>query len=158
MQSNYHNLPLINGVAQSDGSMYKAQHVSFNASKSRFSAGISAAYKKDAAIKIWQRTYTLSAKGLVIEDEFELSKIISPSVINFLTWANPDISKPGIVELIRDGRKVTLAYNKNVFEARIETIPLEDKRLSNVWGNEIYRLSLVAKKQALKDKYQFIIK
>ena len=43
------------------------------------------------------------------------------------------------------------------FDAEIETVPLPDKRLSNVWGDEIYRLTLKAKKMEMKGKYKFRI-
>jgi hypothetical protein len=42
------------------------------------------------------------------------------------------------------------------FNARAETIPQTDIRLSKVWGNELYRLSLTAKKQSLKGRYKFV--
>jgi hypothetical protein len=38
-----------------------------------------------------------------------------------------------------------------------ESVPLNDKRLSQVWGKEVHRISLNAKKASRKGKYQFRI-
>jgi len=40
----------------------------------------------------------------------------------------------------------------------IETVALDDPRLSNVWGKEIYRLSLNAGKMVKSGTYTFTIK
>ena len=50
-----------------------------------------------------------------------------------------------------------LMYDASQFDAEIIPIALPDKRLSNVWGDEIYSLSLKAKKMQLSGKYKFRI-
>ncbi|MFT4093358.1 MAG: heparinase II/III family protein [Niabella sp.] len=157
MQSNYHNLPVINGEGQQFGAMYKSRNVSFDKAKSRFSLDISGAYGKGAAVKSWLRSYTLSAKELKIEDAFELSEIKAPCSINFLVSVNPVTEKEGIILLQKDGKQVTLAYSKQLFDVNVDTILLDDKRLSNVWGKELYRVQLICKKPQLKGKYTFTI-
>ena len=157
MQSNYHNLPMINGEAQQFGAAYKSGNVSFDRSKNRFSLDISGAYAKSAAIKNWQRSYTLSAKGLKIEDAFELSEIKAPSAINFLVAVKPETDKDGVILLRKDGKEVSLAYSKQLFDVQVDAVPLDDTRLSNVWGKELYRVRLVCKSPQLKGKYTFMI-
>ncbi|ATL46443.1 heparinase [Chitinophaga caeni] len=157
MQSNYHNLPMVNGQPQPFGKDYKASNASFQEKKKTFSLDIAAAYGKDAAVKAWLRKYTLGDDKLVIEDNYQLAASKEANIINFMTWAQPDISKDGVVVLIKDNKQVRLAYDAAQFTASVETVPLPDKRLSNVWGDQIYRLSLKAKKLSLKGKYKFII-
>lgn len=158
MQSNYHNLPMINGVPQSDGAQYRAKSTTFNSAASTFSVDITNAYKPDAAVSKWVRTYKLEPKGgLTIEDNFNLSALTNPNQINFLTWGHPDISTKGIVKLVVNDKKVQLSYNAVQFEPVVETITLTDERLSNVWGKQIYRLSLDAKQKQLAGKYRFTI-
>jgi hypothetical protein len=157
MQSNYHNLPMINGQPQQFGAQFKANDVLFDPKKNIFSANISNAYNKDAAVRSWIRSYTLSANALVIEDAFELSELKSANQVNFLTWAKPDLSKPGIVQLEKEGKKVAMQYDASLFDATVETIPQTDQRLSRVWGSEIYRLTLTAKKQQLKGRYRYVV-
>lgn len=157
MQSNYHNLPTINGVPQHFGAQYKATDVSFNPTKKRFTLNIANAYPKEAGVKNWIRTYSLSANNLVINDQFELTEAKAPNQVNFLTWAKPDLSKAGVLLLQKEGRSVSMQYNAAVFEASVETIPQTDARLSNVWGSELYRVIFTAIKSPLKGQYKFLI-
>ncbi len=158
MQSNYHNLPMINGVPQQFGSAFRAKEVVFNSKKSTLSMDISQAYPKEASVKKWTRTYTLASNaGLTIEDDFELAAAIADNQINFMTWAKPDVSKAGIVTLEKEGHAVQMKYDASLFSATVESIPLPDIRLSKVWGPNVYRLSLTAKKIQQKGKYIFTI-
>lgn len=47
-----------------------------------------------------------------------------------------DISKNGVVSINVKGVKAQLNYDTNTFEPSIETIELNDKRLSDVWGKK----------------------
>ena len=158
MQSNYHNLPMINGVPQSFGAKYKATDVSFNPKSSTFSANIASAYPEEAGVNKWLRSYTLGKGELKIKDTFTLNELKDFNRVNFLTWGQVDIATPGVVAIEVNGEKVNLQYDKNTFTPSLETITLDDPRLSNVWGKEIYRLSLTAKKKALSGTYVYTIK
>ena len=148
---------MINGVPQSFGAQYKATRVQFNPRKNTFSADIASAYPSQSEVKSWVRSYTMSDAGLRIEDAFTLNKIIAPNQVNFLTWGNVDLSAPGEVLINVNGEKMKLVYDKQAFSAAKEVIELTDPRLSNVWGKEIYRISLNAKNSSLKGKYVFTI-
>lgn len=159
MQSNYHNLPMINGIAQSPGATFRSRNVSFDASKSIFSLDLAGAYPAEAAVEKWQRSYRLETKeGLIIEDVFKLKSIQASNQLNFLTWGKPEITTPGIIMLEKDGTKCRLEYESAQFEPVVEVVTLSDKRLANVWGDQIYRLSLHAKKKQLSGKYKLLIK
>ncbi|WP_455641271.1 heparinase II/III family protein [Parabacteroides sp.] len=158
MQSNYHNLPMINGVPQSFGSQYKATDVSFNPKSRTFSANIAMAYPEEAGVKKWTRTYTLNNSELKIKDSFTLKELKDFNRINFLTWDKVDIATGGVVTIEVNGEKISLLYDKNSFIPSVETITLDDPRLSDVWGKEIYRLSLTARKQVMSGTYNYTIK
>ncbi len=159
MQSNYHNLPMINGIAQSPGATFCSRNVSFDASKSTFTLDLSGAYPAEAAVEKWQRSYHLEAKeGLIIEDVFKLKSIQAPNQLNFLTWGKPEITSPGTIMLEKEGVKCSLVYESSQFEPVVEVVTLSDKRLANVWGDQIYRLSLYAKKNQLSGRYKLLIK
>lgn len=157
MQTNYHNLPLINGASQPFGAKYKATDVQFNPARMQFSANIATAYPEEAGVKRWTRTYTLGKDELKIEDRFALNGAETPNQINFLTWGSIDISRPGEIIVKIESVNAQLSYDKNIFTPVIETITLDDPRLSNVWGREIYRVSLNAKKTIPSGTYRYTI-
>lgn len=157
MQSDYHNLPLINGASQQFGAQYKATEVQFDENRNRFSLNMAGAYGKDAAVKHWKRVYTLSTDKLVIEDAFGLEATKAPNKLHFLTWAMPTLQGPGTVVLNKNGNSVQLQYDAGVFQPSVDTIPQTDPRLSRVWGDAIYRLVLTARKQQQKGFYRIVI-
>ena len=57
MQSNYHNLPMVNGVPQQFGSEFRATDVHFDPRRMYFSANIATAYPAEANVKKWVRSY-----------------------------------------------------------------------------------------------------
>jgi len=157
MQSNYHNLPMINGVPQKFGAEYKALNVSFKPKEKTFSLNIAKAYPAEAEVKRWVRTYVLSKGTLKISDAFDLKSAKQKNQINFMTWGKVDISVSGKILIEVQGEKIVLIYDKNVFNSSIETIKLDDPRFFNVWGKEIYRVSLLAKSVVIKGNYKFEI-
>jgi hypothetical protein len=155
MQSNYHNLPLINGVAQSAGSEYRSADVLFKAKKSTFSLDLAGAYPKEAAVEKWNRSYQLDDNGLSVRDNFKLKKAVHANQLHFLIWAKPDLSVPGTVLVEKDGVKLKMSYNPAQFTPSVETIDLPDARLSRVWGEQVFRLSLKAKNKKISGSYQY---
>lgn len=154
MQSNYHNLPMINGVPQKYGRQYKATEV--KATKNSFSANIATAYPDEAGVKKWIRSYTMKSDALMISDRFELNEIKKENVINFLSWGDI-IIKDGVIEISVNGVKGTLKYDTKMFKVKKECVKLTDKKLSSVWGAEVYRLSFIAKEKEHKGCYTFTI-
>ena len=154
MQSNYHNLPMINGVPQKYGRQYKATEV--KATKNSFSANIATAYPDEAGVKKWIRSYTMKSDALMISDRFELNEIKTENVINVLSWGDI-IIKDGVIEISVNGVKGTLKYDTKMFKVKKECVKLTDKKLSSVWGAEVYRLSFIAKEKEQKGCYTFTI-
>lgn len=157
MQSNYHNLPMINGIPQAFGSRFRATEVKADPKRQSFSLNIATAYPEDAMVERWIRSYRLTKNGLDISDDFKLKAAIAPNQINFLTWGKVDVSRPGVVIVEVGNEKAVLTYDNAAFTVAVETIRLFDKRLSDVWGDEIYRISLNAQKQILVGTYNYKI-
>ena len=158
MQSNYHNLPMINGVAQQNGRNYKATQVKFDSKKKKFSADIATAYPESAKVKNWTRSYVLKGDKLQINDTFELGEAVEKNIIHFMTWGDVDSSVPGKVIISVNGQRALLTYNPAQFDTALEEIPLTDKRLSDMWGKQIYRLILKAKAITKTGDYTYSIK
>jgi hypothetical protein len=159
MQSNYHNLPMINGKPQAFGSQYRSRAVEFDPAKQLFSLDIAGAYPEDGAVQTWKRSYQLEKDGsLKIKDDYVLRETQAPNQLNFMVWQKPDISQTGRVDINVDGKTVSLSYDPKRFVATTEAVQLTDRRLSNVWGNEIYRVTLDDRKPERKGKYEFVIR
>ena len=157
MQSNYHNLPVINGIPQSYGQQYKATDVICRPGRRFFSANIAKAYPEEAAINRWIRSYSLGDRQLTVTDDFSLKSAKIPNQINFLTWGKVGISVPGKVSIEAQGQKVVIDYPRNL-SVSLETIELKDIRLSRVWGGEIYRIVFKDKEIRTTGSYKFVIK
>ncbi len=158
MQSNYHNLPVINGVPQKYGSKYKASSVKFNAGKRQFSANLEQAYPEEAAVKSWNRAYAFKGKErFSITDRFELKEAKDYNQVNFLTREKPQIDESGLVLIHAKGGDVSLKYDAAGFKPTIERISLDDPRLSKVWGDCLYRLTFTATKLRSKGTYSFVV-
>lgn len=158
MQSRYHNIPEINGVSQAFGSQYKSTDAKFDKKKMEFSLNLANAYPQEAEIKGWNRTYRLNNDKLIIKDSFELNKSNHKNEVNFLTWGDIDISQPGIVKIHTSEVSAQLEYDKKSFDIELEAIALDDKRLSDIWGDNVYRITLKEKVKNRKANYTYTVK
>lgn len=160
MQSAYHNLPYINGKQQAFGSDFKAKDMQFSNSRNgaMISLNIANAYPAETNCKYWNRTYKFDRKkGLEISDDFLLTEAQSANQIMFMVANGVDEIAEGKLRLKGKKEALIFHYNKNQFNFEVEEIKLDDPRLSNVWGDKVYRLILTAKNSNTKDFYKFNI-
>src|SRR5690606_13592188 len=111
-------------------------------------------YPVEAKVNSWYRSYTLKSGKLWIEDDFNLQETKGANKLHFMVAEKPVISK-GKVSLA-NGNHV-LVFDDTQFVASVEVVSQDDPRLSNVWGKELYRVTLTAKDLRLKGKYPFVI-
>ncbi|MEI6275297.1 MAG: heparinase II/III family protein [Prolixibacteraceae bacterium] len=146
MQSKFHNLPVINGVDQKDGSKFKAKNSKFtaNTKSATFSTDIAGAYLPEAQVKSWTRSYTLNrGKNFKISDKFELSSLSkAPTSSNLITYCKVTETKPGLLLFEGDGFALTMTYNTKVVKPKIEYIEIKDKSLVRYWPKGVTRVVL----------------
>jgi hypothetical protein len=146
MQSGYHNLPLINGIEQKDGAVFKAKNSTFtaNAKTATFSTDIAGAYPKEAMVKSWVRSYTLNrGKSFVISDKFDLNTMNKPNTSSdLITYCKVSEVKPGLLKFAGDGFNMNMNYNPKVVTAKIEFIVVTDRSLRRYWPNGVTRVKL----------------
>jgi len=164
MQSQYHNLPTINGVQQAAGREYHAQNPQFSstASKVSFSLDIAGAYPANAKVRSWNRRITLDrTKNLVLSEDYILSEWKEPVKLNIITAFNADVSKTGWI-FLTDKRNKSLVYeiiyDPVKFMVSDEEKEVTDDRLIPVWGNRLTRLVFTVKDKSLKGQYQLILR
>lgn len=155
MQSNYHNLPMINGVPEKEGKQYKSRNVI--ARPNFFSLDISRAYPNTAQVNKWVRSYTLEGRCLMVTDDFRLNETLSANIINFMTWGDVKKVRDGLITLNVNALKAQLFYDHSVFNLQVDTIQLKDRNLLRVWGENVYRLSFTAKEKSKNGRYKFKI-
>ncbi|MBN2165986.1 MAG: heparinase II/III family protein [Marinilabiliaceae bacterium] len=143
MQSQYHNVPTINGVQQKEGKEFKATDFKFrkNSSGTYASLNLETAYPTEAAVKEWKRQVSLSKSGKVtILEKYQLTKQLERSSLNLMTAFEPKMIKYGVIELGNSNDKQKLAFDPKKLNAKIEKIDITDRNLKAVWGNAVYRL------------------
>ena len=158
MQSQYHNLPLINGQGQKDGRKFRASGTTCNASRRSFTTDIAGAYPAKTGIATWSRTCTLQKRTLILTDRFRMkTDCTAPHEEHFMLRKEPDLSHPGKVAIPTEGGVVTLHYDARIFTATAERIHLDDPALTRVWGSSVYRLVLKDRTTRTKGTYHLHI-
>lgn len=149
MQSQYHNLPQINGTDQHDGKQYAAK-VTEKAKRS-LTLDIAGAYPKEAGVESWLRTVALKGKELTVTDKYVLKEWKAETRLMFMTPQKPDITKGGIVRLGRCALKYPSA------KAEVEVEDMSDKLdpvLHPMWGDHLFRVCLKLKGKAQNGTFQ----
>jgi hypothetical protein len=161
MQSQYHNIPTINGVQQSPGAKYKAKNATFSADdkKAHFSVDISGAYPENAEVKKWVRSYVLErGKEFRIQDKYELTKVgDQPTTLNLVTYCKVSEAADGTLQLAGDGFTLALKYDSKIVTPKIELNEVTDSGLKRYWPDGVTRIVFEVNKPKTKGKNELII-
>lgn len=74
--------------------------------------------------------------------------------LHFLSAVPVERIAPGILSLKNGNQTIQMLFDAKMFDYSIETITLSDIRLSRVWGQQIYRISLTDKNTSKKGSYK----
>lgn len=165
MQSDWHNLPAINGTSQIAGADFRARNTSCSLRRLAFSADIAGAYSEAAECISWTRSYRLKQGSFEIRDSYSLKRRVMPDVENFLVQGEvylPGEPVPGAGDVpggsivVRNGDvSVKMAFPSCLVPS-VEEVQIEDRRLSVVWGPVLRRISFVSAPDApLTGTYSF---
>ena len=143
MQSQYHNLPQINGIDQKDGKEYAAKVVSHK--DGQLTLDIAGAYPAEAAVKSWKRTVIAMKSGISVTEDYELSEYHQPTSLMLMTL-DPDALQ-------------RIHFDANQLSAIIEDISDKlDPLLLHMWGKKMYRIILTVKSAKTKNKIKYTIR
>ncbi|SDX07019.1 heparinase II/III family protein [Paenibacillus sp. CF384] len=148
MQSGYHNVPIVNGVEQRNGSIYRAVDVDckLDDNAASLAMDIGGAYPESAGIKSWIRTISLirdSTSYVEIKDEFLLQQVTEDITWVLLSPHLPRREGEGSFILQDESHnKVSIQYNSTKLAGSVETITLEDPIMRGAWGEYLYRIRL----------------
>ncbi|MFO7933436.1 MAG: heparinase II/III family protein [Bacteroidales bacterium] len=163
MQSAFHNLPTINGVMQNNGLDFKAENVRYESSQrnAMFALNMARAYPQEAEVRSYRRSIVLNrGKSVELSDHYILKEWKEPVLLHLMTPMEVDTNEEG--EVILTGREnglepVHIYYEADKLSASAETIKIEDKKLQNVWGDELTRIILQVRSEAPEDEIKIII-
>lgn len=152
MQSSYHNLPTIDGIAQKDGREYCASNVEYTLDEQvcEIRMDIGGAYPKETGLEYYIRQVTLEKeREITVKDRFSFTDNSPASVhnltLNLMTYERPvPIAEESFLHL-QIGALSTLAVAGAKLLA-IEPLPITDARLMKAWKHDIYRIILQAEK------------
>ena len=143
MQSQYHNLPQINGVDQKDGKTYAAKVVSHK--NGQLCLDIAGAYPAEAKVNSWKRTVSAGSSAVTITEEYQLSDYSQPVRLMFITL-DPEALKH-------------IHFNANELTASIQDISNQlDPLLQGIWGDKMYRIVLTVKSTKTSNIIKYSIK
>ena len=154
MQSDYHNLPRINGYSQRDGKQYKAQVISHKIGQ--LTLDISSAYPTEAQIHHWHRTIKVQkGKQVEVTEDFALQSYLAPTQLMLITPVEPQLTKAGIITL---GDHV-LIYDAKQLTPEIEDLTSQlDSILKQMWGQHLYRIKMTLSSNKVKQRVKYIIR
>jgi hypothetical protein len=163
MQSQWHNLPTINGADQGAGRSHAARDVAYRATPAavRLSLDIAPAWPAEAQVARWVRAVTLDrARGqVVLEEDYKLGAAREPVRLHFLTPLAADVSRPGRVLFPGEGgRSHELVYDARRFAASVEERRIEDERLQPVWGGRLFRVALTARSARPSGRHRLVLR
>lgn len=165
-QSQFHNLPVINGYGQLAGRKYAAREVSslITPEFAQISMDIGAAYDPKAGVVEWKRKISLDRKKQIItcSDQYHLQKKADSLQQIFLTTATIELRSAGEIMLTtKMGKQIILAYPAGDFSFSVEYPSVEGMEYSsfvNKWpGASIKRLVFHSKNLTAKGNWLFTI-
>lgn len=142
MQSQYHNLPQINGFNQKDGKEYAVKVISQK--DGQLTLDIAGAYPAEAAVRSWKRTVSAMKSGISVTEDYELNSYSEPVRLMFIALSTDALQH--------------LHFDKSLFDVAIEDISDKlDPLLQGMWGKQMYRIVLTIKSTKTKNKLKYAI-
>jgi hypothetical protein len=150
MQSDYHNLPTVNGFQQLPGRAFAARNVSYSSDDdaAEVTMNLAHAYPVEAGIRAWKRAVRLTrGREITLTDEYALNAPPKALALNLLTACDVVVHEDGHIALnareLADGRMsgaAAIAFDPKVLSPSVETVTMEDNNVRRVWGERLTRL------------------
>ncbi len=165
-QSQYHNLPIINGLGQKAGREFEAVNVKsiISDKEATLNLDIANAYDKNAGIVSWNRTVKLNRVKNTVEltDDYALNQKPTSLQQVFMTICTIDNSVAGKITLkTPKGQVINLQYDPKVWEVSTDlpsTEGMEYVSFKTKWDNlPVQRIILNSKNLAQKSKNSFTL-
>ena len=149
MQSSWHNVPEVDGVAQQPGRSFAAGDVRATLSDevTELTMELASAYPPEASIATWRRTIRLDRGhgAVTIDDGWELTRDPGRVVLHLVTATQPREAADGRLLVPGEGRDLEIVYPRETLTATVEQRLVNDPRLEATWGQAVWRITLTAR-------------
>ena len=162
MQSQYHNLPQVNGFDQHEGRTYAAKNVKY--SPGCLSMDLAGTYPAEAGIKKWLRTVRIAEKKqkgkgkaqaeVTVTDRYTLNTLTAPTRWMLIAAVKPQCTAPGTISL----GSCTLHHHPSLNVTVEPLLPLMDSHLQLRWPDGLYRIVLTCPADLQKENGNWEIK
>jgi hypothetical protein len=155
MQSSWHNVPEVDGVAQAPGREHAARRVQglLAPDAAELSMDLAGAYPPEAGIRSWRRTVRMDRGGkrggtIVVDDAWDLTHDPERTVVHLIAAREPRPVAAGRLVIPSDPRDLAIDYPDGDFDVLIEERPVADSQLAAAWGRCVYRITIAARHPA----------
>ena len=163
-QSEYHNLPIVNGFGQNAGRQFTAKETWYNKKGplTEFSMDIASSYPLNAGVQTWKRKLSFDKNKEVIRvhEHYQLSKMESLEQI-FMTVSKVDIGLAGKIILTDEDASLAIQYDPKDWMVSAEypsTEGMEYESFKTKWdGKLVQRIVLQHRAPKLKGNHTFEI-
>ncbi|OON80177.1 heparinase [Streptomyces tsukubensis] len=162
MTSEYHNVPVVNGLGQPPGAMFRAADVTGRHTEDtdELTCDLAPAYPPRARLRTWRRTVRLvrgADERVEIGDTWHCREIPHSLSLHLLVAGELEPRSDGRATVSPpEGRSLSLTWDSTAFTAETETIPLTDPAFTRVWGTELHRLILTARRPASRGEHLLV--
>lgn len=152
MTSEYHNVPVVNGVGQPPGSRFQAVSVAARHGEDvdELSCDLAPAYPPQAGLENWFRAVRLvrgADERVEIDDTWRSRTPPRSLALHLLVSGDLTVQSAGRATVNPPAeRGLLLSWDAAEFAAETETIPLTDSAFTHVWGSSVHRLVLTARR------------
>jgi hypothetical protein len=172
ISSEWHNVPFIRGHGQylnmsnkgfSDAQFYRAKNVSYTADGilTELSMDLKDVYPGECGIESWKRIFRFDRrkKEIVVSDEFSLANHGQDTCLCMVTANKPIITGPCSIRIpVNGGRNIAATFIEGLHIEVDELQTKDDKRLSETWGDALWRIRLFIDKGLTKNAISVVFR
>lgn len=163
-QSEYHNLPIINGLGQKNGREFEARKVQYAKRENNvsFEMDIAASYPEEAGAKSWVRKldFDKGKRLIALRESYDLNKIQTIEQV-FMSVANVNISQKGKITLSDGDASLIISYDPKIWNVKTDlpsTEGMEYESFKTKWdGKPVQRITLTHTSPKTKGNHSFNI-
>ncbi len=154
-----HNAPVVNGIEQAAGEQYHATNVAFaeDGAKRTLSMNLHTAYPENAGLASLRRAMTLDLSGVPqirISDTFAMRDAAGTLTLTLFSPSEMRVAVAGEMRIAGGKRDLVCRYPSSVLTASVDTVPLDDRQLSNCWGEKLWRCTFTLSKPVSAGEYE----